>query len=77
MIKVAHINVQDSSWLALRVRASYQDKNDNIAAHSSAVQVIVANQPLFSQQDAMTVLEQIEGSIAYVDTLAKTRGQAL
>ena len=34
------------------------------------VQIVVGEQPLFVETDAMAVLEQIEGAIAYVDTLA-------
>ena len=41
-----------------------------IAAHTSAVQVVVGGKPLFVETDAMAVLDQIEGAIAYVDTLA-------
>jgi hypothetical protein len=54
----------------LRVRGSYRGKPDEIAAHTSAIQILVGDEPIFSQADAITVLEQIEGAIAYVDTLA-------
>jgi hypothetical protein len=64
------VRVSDSTWIALRVRGSYRGKENELAAHTSAVQVLVEGKPLFSQADAMTVLEQIEGAIAYVDTLA-------
>jgi hypothetical protein len=64
------IHVTDSTWIALRVRGSYRGKAGELAAHTSAVQVLVEDKPLFSQADAMTVLEQIEGALAYVDTLA-------
>ncbi len=64
------IEVKGSTWVALRVRGSYTGRPEQIAAHTSAVQVLVGGQGLFSQTDAMTVLEQIEGAIAYVDTLA-------
>lgn len=64
------VHVKDSTWIALRVRGSYRGKHGELAAHTSAVQVLVGDKPLFSQADAMTVLEQIEGAIAYVDTLA-------
>jgi hypothetical protein len=63
--KVGH-----STWIALRVRGSYRGRHGEIAAHTSAVQVIVGGKPLFVESDAMAVLEQIEGAIAYVDTLA-------
>lgn len=66
----ADVRVTDSTWVALRVRGSYHGKQHDVAAHTSAVQLRVEGKPLFSQPDAMTVLEQIEGAIAYVDTLA-------
>ncbi len=66
----ADVSVENSTWIALRVRGSYRGQHGEIAAHTSAVQVIVAGKPIFSQADATTVLEQIEGAIAYLDTLA-------
>ena len=67
--------VTESTWLALRVRGGYRDRKQDIAAHSSAVQVIVGGKPLFSPTDAASVLQQIEGSLAWLDTLAP-RGDA-
>jgi hypothetical protein len=64
------VKINQSTWIALRVRGSYRGQHGEIAAHSSAVQTLVANQPLFSLKDASAVLEQIEGALAYVDTLA-------
>jgi hypothetical protein len=64
------VTITQSTWIALRVRGSYRQKAGELAAHTSAVQVLVGDKPLFSQADAITVLEQIEGAIAYVDTLA-------
>jgi hypothetical protein len=64
------LSVEDSTWVALRVRGSYRGNPDEIAAHTSAVQLLVGDQPLFSAPDAMLVLDQIEGALAYVDTLA-------
>ena len=52
------------------MRGSYRGEHGEVAAHTSAVQVLVADSPLFSQPDASAVLEQIEGAIAYVDTIA-------
>ena len=46
-----------------------------MAAHTSAVQVRVGGQQPFSLVDAVSVLEQIQGAIAYVDTIA-TRPEA-
>ncbi|MEZ4679225.1 MAG: CehA/McbA family metallohydrolase [Caldilineaceae bacterium] len=64
------IPVTESTWIALRVRGSYHNKPDQIAAHTSAVQVLVEGKALFASKDAMTVLAQIEGAMAYVDTIA-------
>ena len=66
----ASIFVGDSTWVALRVRGSYKGEHGEIAAHTSAVQLRVDGKPPFVPGDAMKVLEQIEGAIAYVDTLA-------
>ena len=64
------IQVNESTWIALRVRAGYDGSLYDIAAHSSCVQVRVAGRRPFLQADAIAVLEQIEGAIAFVDTLA-------
>lgn len=64
------VRVENSTWIALRVRGSYRGQHGEIAAHTSAVQVMVAENPIFSRADATAVLEQIEGAIAYLDTLA-------
>ncbi|MEZ4831866.1 MAG: CehA/McbA family metallohydrolase [Caldilineaceae bacterium] len=66
----AQVRVDKSTWIALRVRGSYQGNPADIAAHTSAVQVTVGDAPLFSQADAAAVLDQIEGSMAYLDVLA-------
>ncbi len=66
----AEISIAQSTWIGLRVRGSYRGKHGEIAAHTSVVQVIVEGKPLFNQADANAVLEQIEGAIAYIDTLA-------
>jgi len=61
--------VSRSTWIALRVRGSYRGRPDDIAAHTSAVQVLVDGSELFSEVDSMGVLDQIQGAIAYVDTI--------
>ena len=58
-----------SSWLALLVRGHYADKPEMIAAHSSPVMVEVAGSPFFAAADAVTILEQVEGALAYMDTV--------
>ena len=67
--------VDRSSWLALLVRGHYKDKPEMIAAHTSPVMVDVEGSAFFSNLDAVTILEQIGGALAYIDTVA-TRAQA-
>jgi len=64
-----------SSWLALRVRGCYPDKREAILAHSSPVMVNVEGTEFLSAADALTILEQIEGAMAFIDTIA-TKAQA-
>jgi hypothetical protein len=64
------VRIDRSSWLALLVRGHYADKPEIIAAHSSPVMVEVEASPFFAAADAITILEQIEGALAYLDTMA-------
>jgi hypothetical protein len=63
------IKVDRSAWLALLVRGHYGDKPEIITAHSSPVMVEVAEAPLLVGIDGITILEQIEGALAYLDTV--------
>jgi hypothetical protein len=63
------IRVARSSWLALLVRGHYPDKPEIVAAHSSPVMIDVAGSSLLAAADAVTILEQIEGALAYLDTI--------
>jgi hypothetical protein len=63
------IRVDRSSWLALLVRAQYPGKAEVIAAHSSPVMAEVAGSPFMAAADAVTILEQIEGALAFIDTV--------
>jgi hypothetical protein len=63
------VRVERSSWVALMVRGHYPDKPEIIAAHSSPVMVQVEGSPFFSALDAVTILDQIEGALAYLDTV--------
>lgn len=68
------VRVDKSSWLALLVRGHYTDKPEVIAAHSSPVMINVEGSPTLAAADAVTILEQIEGALAYLDTVG-TRAQ--
>ncbi len=63
------VGVPRSAWLALLVRGQYADQPEMIAAHSSPVMVEVAGSPTLAAADAVTILEQIEGAMAYLDTV--------
>jgi hypothetical protein len=67
--------VDKSSWLALLVRGHYTDKPEIIAAHSSPVMVNVEGSAMMSAADAITILEQIEGAMAYLEVMG-TRTEA-
>lgn len=63
------VRLASSSWLALLVRGHYADRPEIVAAHSSPVMVEVAGSPFWAAADAVTILEQIEGALAYLDTV--------
>jgi hypothetical protein len=63
------VRVDKSCWLALLVRGHYPDKPEMIAAHSSVVMVEVEGTPLLAAGDAVTILDQIEGAMVYLDTV--------
>jgi hypothetical protein len=63
------VKVDKSSWLALLVRGHYADKPEIITAHSSPVMISVEGSPMLTAADAVTILEQIEGTLAYLDTV--------
>lgn len=71
----ASVRISESCWLAVRVRGSVAGRDTDIAAHTSSVFIEVGESPIFATADAVAILAQIEGSIAYLDTLApKTDG---
>ena len=51
------------------MRGHYPDKPEIIAAHSSPVIIDVTGSQLLAAADAVTILEQIEGALAYLDTI--------
>jgi hypothetical protein len=61
--------VDKSCWLALLVRGHYPDQPEIVAAHSSPVMVKVEGSPILAAADAVTILDQIEGTLAYLDTV--------
>jgi hypothetical protein len=61
--------VSKSSWIALMVRGQYPDKTEIIAAHTSPVMIRVKDSQMLAAADALTILDQIEGAMAYLDTI--------
>jgi hypothetical protein len=70
------VKVNKSAWLALLVRGHYADKPEIVAAHSTPVMVDVDGSPLLAAADAVTILEQIEGALAYLDTVGTRASDA-
>ncbi len=63
------VRLEKSAWLALLVRGHYADKPEIITAHGTPVMVRVGDMPLLAAADAVTILEQIEGAMAFLDTV--------
>ncbi len=63
------VKLAESCWLAVLIRGQYPGAPERIAAHSSPVLVAVNGTPLLAAADALTILEQIEGALAYLDTV--------
>jgi hypothetical protein len=63
------LRLDRSSWAALLVRGWTPGRDEIIAAHTSPVMVEVGGTPFFAAADALTILDQIEGSLAYLDTV--------
>ncbi len=63
------VKIDRSAWLALLVRGHQPGKPEMIASHGTPVMVMVEGTPLLAAADAVTILDQIEGAIAYLDTV--------
>jgi hypothetical protein len=63
------VRVDRSSWVALLVRGKYPEQAEMIAAHTSAVLIDVEGTEHMAAADAVTILEQIQGAMAFVETV--------
>ena len=63
------LKLEKSSWVAVLIRGHYADKPEIIAAHSSPVMIELKDSPFFAAADALTILEQIEGALVFLDTI--------
>jgi hypothetical protein len=61
--------VSKSSWVGLLIRGKYPDKTEIIAAHTSPVMIKVKDSPMLAAADSLTILEQIEGAMAYLEVI--------
>ena len=57
------------TWVDDYGKLHYADKPEIITAHSSPVMIAVEGSPHIAAADAVTILEQIEGALAYLDTV--------
>ncbi|NLV75230.1 MAG: CehA/McbA family metallohydrolase [Chloroflexi bacterium] len=62
-------HVPASAWCALLLRAQPTGRPEIIAAHSSPVMAMVEGSDLVSAADLASILAQIEGALAYLDTV--------
>ncbi len=63
------LKVEKSSWVALLVRGHYENKLEIITAHTSPVMIKVKNSKMLAAADAITILEQIEGAMAHIESI--------
>ena len=61
--------INRSSWLCLLVHGKDFAGNEVILAHSSSVMIDIPGSEFFAAADAISILDQIEGSMAYLDHL--------
>lgn len=63
------LTMNSSGWVALRVRGCQPGKPEIITAHSSSIMIYVNGTRPFNVNDAVTILEQIEGATAFIRTV--------
>ena len=69
------VPLERSGWLALLIRGTHPGHPEVILAHCSPVMLPVGDTPFMAAADAVTILEQIEGVVAYLDTVATYRDE--
>lgn len=70
------LKMNESGWVAIRVRGKQTEKREIIIVHSSAVMIYLEGKKCFNHPDALTILDQIEGAMAYVRTIG-TRAEEI
>ncbi len=69
------VNVDRSSWFCLLVRGKDINGREVILAHTSSVMIDVTGTEFFAAADAISILDQIEGSMAYLDNIGTRADQ--
>ena len=67
------IDIESGSWIAARSRSPFEIHsafNSSMAAHTSPVYVEVEDRPLFVEEDATAILEVIDGTVRWLETMA-------
>ena len=76
----AVIDVRAGAWIAARSRSEHEIHsafNTSMAAHTSPVYVEVVDRPLFAVEDATAILEVIDGTARWLETMAVIGDPAL
>ncbi len=67
------IEVRSGAWIAARSRSDHEIHSafrTSMASHTSPVYVEVRDRPLLRVMDAMSILEVIDGTLRWIDTMA-------
>ena len=70
------IKVDKSAWAAVLIRGNDPVHGEVISAHTSPVILPVEGSQFMAAADALTILSHIEGSIAYLDSVAPRADEA-
>lgn len=67
------IELSSSAWIAARSRSDHQIHSafdTSMASHTSPIYVEVTGRPLLREPDALSILEVIDGTLRWIDTMA-------
>lgn len=73
------LDLPSSAWVAARSRSDHQIHSafdTSMAAHTSPVYVEVGGRPLLREMDARSILEVIDGTLRWIDTMASVVRQS-
>jgi hypothetical protein len=76
----AEIEIEGGAWIAARSRSGFEIHsafNSSMASHTSPVYVEVRDRPLFAPPDAEAILQVIDGTVRWLETMAAIGDPAL